>query len=103
MTEVTEKPTGDTCHRIEGDLTCDEVPAVWARHRSWKESGMPGVIDLSGVGLADSSGVALLLEWLAWARRQQRSLRFDNAPDSLRTIASLSQVDGLLGWKETEQ
>ena len=50
-----------------------------------------------------SSGVALLLEWLAWARRQQRSLRFDNAPDSLRTIASLSQVDGLLGWKETEQ
>lgn len=100
---MTEAATGSGSHRIEGDLTCDEVPAVWARHRSWKESGIPEIIDLSGVGLADSSGVALLLEWLAWARRQQRPLRFDNAPDSLRTIASLSQVDGLLGWEETEQ
>ncbi len=103
----TNDPTGDSTreqgHRIEGDLTSDEVPAVWARHRGWQESGLPEVIDLGGVGMADSSGVALLLEWLAWARRQQRTLRFENAPESLRTIASLSQVDGLLGWKETER
>ena len=100
---MTGTATNANLHRIEGDLTSDEVPAVWARHRSWRESGLPDVIDLSGVGHADSAGVALLLEWLAWARRQERSLRFDNAPDSLRTIASLSQVDGLLGWKETEE
>ena len=103
MSEMTGKTTDANRHRIEGDLTSDEVPAVWARHRSWRESGLPDVIDLSGVGHAESAGVALLLEWLTWARGQQRSLRFDNAPDSLRTIASLSQVDGLLGWKETDE
>lgn len=89
-------------HRIDGALTSDTVPSRWKKSRAWKDAGLPAVIDLSGVDQADSSGVALLLEWLAWASARGDSIQFENAPEGLRTIAALSQVDTLLGWKETE-
>lgn len=88
--------------RLEGRLTVDEVPAVYREHRDWKEQGPPGVIDLSGLQATDSSAVALLLEWLSWARARGSETRFADPPEGLRTIAGLSQVDTLLGWKKDE-
>jgi len=87
-------------HRLEGRLTVDEVPGVYRRHEDWKDSGVPSVIDLAGLEAADSSAVALLLEWKKWARQSGGEVRFDNPPEALRTIAGLSQVDQLLGWKD---
>ncbi len=88
--------------RLEGRLTVDEVPEVYRRHLDWKEEELPRMIDLSGLEATDSSAVALLLEWLSWARARGKQIRFDNPPDALRTIAGLSQVDKLLGWKKDE-
>lgn len=88
--------------RLEGRLTVDEVPAVYRRHRDWKDQGPPGVFDLSGLEATDSSAVALLLEWQNWARARGKGIRFDNPPEALRTIAGLSQVDKLLGWKKDQ-
>lgn len=88
--------------RLEGRLTVNEVPAVYHQHRGWKKDGPPGVIDLSGLQATDSSAVALLLEWLSWARARGSEIRFADPPEGLRTIAGLSQVDTLLGWKRDE-
>jgi ABC-type transporter Mla MlaB component len=88
--------------RLEGRLTVDEVPEVYRRHLDWKDDGLPQTIDLSGLEATDSSAVALLLEWLSWARAHDKEIQFDNPPDGLRTIAGLSQVDELLGWKKDE-
>ena len=54
------------------------------------------VIDCSGVTRADSAGLAVLLDWLSWARRKSRSLKLENLPASLVAIAKISEVDGLL-------
>ena len=54
------------------------------------------VIDCAGVGRADSAGLAVLLDWLAWARRKARPLKLENLPHSLVAIARISEVDGLL-------
>lgn len=86
--------------RLEGRLTVDEVPTVYSEHQDWEEEGPPGVIDLSGLEATDSSAVALLLEWLSWARARDSEIRFYDPPEALRTIAGLSQVDKLLGWKD---
>ena len=88
--------------RLEGRLTVDEVPEVYRRHLDWKEEELPRMIDLSGLEATDSSAVALLLEWLSWAHARGKQISFDNPPDALRTIAGLSQVDELLGWKKDE-
>ena len=54
------------------------------------------VIDCSGVTRADSAGLAVLLDWLAWGRRKSRALQLENLPPSLVAIARISEVDGLL-------
>lgn len=54
------------------------------------------VIDCKGVARADSAGLAVLLDWLAWGRRKSRTVKFENLPDSLVAIARISEVDGLL-------
>lgn len=54
------------------------------------------VVDCSGVGRADSAGLAVLLDWLAWSRRRSRPLALENLPASLVAIARISEVDELL-------
>ena len=85
--------------RLSGDLTVDEVPAVYRQSREWLNKGLPASIDLSGLKATDSSAIALLLEWAEWARRQGRGIEFLEPPEGLRTIAGLSQVGPLLGWE----
>ena len=59
-------------------------------------SGQTLVVDCKGVTRADSAGLAVLLDWLAWGRRKSRSLTLENLPDSLVAIARISEVDALL-------
>ena len=54
------------------------------------------VIDCSGVTRADSAGLAVLLDWLAWGRRKSRAVTLENLPASLVAIARISEIDGLL-------
>ena len=54
------------------------------------------MVDLGGVTEMDSALLALLLAWLRDAHSRDRPLEFVNPPESLRTIARLYGVDGLL-------
>jgi phospholipid transport system transporter-binding protein len=54
------------------------------------------VIDCAGVTRADSAGLAVLLDWLAWGRRKSRGIKLENLPASLLAIARISEVDELL-------
>ena len=53
-------------------------------------------IDCGGVTRADSAGLAVLLDWLAWGRRKSRVVTLENLPAALVAIARISEVDGLL-------
>jgi len=53
-------------------------------------------VDCSGITASDSAGLTVLLDWLAMAKRDGRSLRFVNLPKSLIAIAKISEVDELL-------
>ncbi|MEY6432802.1 STAS domain-containing protein [Thioalkalicoccus limnaeus] len=86
--------------RVEGDLDfVSVVPLVKLPDWLFTETKDP-VIDLAGVEHANSAGVALLLEWMADARRDGRRLRFVNLPDSLRRLAALSHLEALLGIED---
>lgn len=56
----------------------------------------PVEVDLGGVTHADSAGVALLVEWVAAARRAGRELRFSAVPGQVRAIARLGGVEDFL-------
>lgn len=52
-------------------------------------------IDLAGVQESDSSGLALLLEWLRLARGAGQQVRFANLPEQLLALARISEVEPL--------
>jgi phospholipid transport system transporter-binding protein len=54
------------------------------------------VVDCSGVTRGDSAGLAVLLDWLAWGRRNSRGVTLEHLPATLLAIARISEVDGLL-------
>lgn len=93
------KADADGCLRLSGRLGSAEVSALYRDSLAWRQGGLPELVDLAEVKAADSSALALLLEWRTWAEQAGRPIRFVNVPRSLCVMASLSQIEGLLGWR----
>ncbi|MFK7893705.1 MAG: lipid asymmetry maintenance protein MlaB [Granulosicoccus sp.] len=53
-------------------------------------------IDLSGISKTNSAGLALMIEWLAQARKSGHVVTFSHIPDSLRQLAVVCEVDRLI-------
>ena len=81
--------------RVVGSLEFATVARLLPLGTAAIEGGHAAVIDLAGVTDSDSSGLALLIEWLSVATQGQRPLRYENMPAQLRQLAALSEVEGL--------
>jgi phospholipid transport system transporter-binding protein len=81
--------------RVVGSLEFATVAKLLPLGTAAIEGARAAVIDLAGVTDSDSSGLALLIEWLSVAKAAQRSLRYENMPAQLRQLAGLSEVEGL--------
>jgi len=86
--------------RVSGALDFNTVSALLPLGVDAIASGQVAVIDLEHVVASDSSGLALLIEWLSAAKQSNRTLRYENVPSQLRQLARLSEVEELLiaGW-----
>jgi phospholipid transport system transporter-binding protein len=82
--------------RVSGSLHFTTVSALLPLGVDAIDSGKAAVIDLAGVTGSDSSGLALLIEWLSVAKSAGRALRYDNIPSQLHQLARLSEVEELL-------
>jgi phospholipid transport system transporter-binding protein len=84
--------------RLRGALTFATAAQVWARGQRELAacSGEPIEIDCSGIEVADSAALAVLVEWLAWGHRHGRSLQLQGLPQTLLDIARISEVDDLI-------
>jgi phospholipid transport system transporter-binding protein len=82
--------------RVSGTLGFTTVTPLLAAGSVAIEQGHAAVIDLAAVTGSDSSGLALLIEWLSVARGAGRVLRYENIPPQLHQLARLSDVDALL-------
>ena len=82
--------------RVNGVLHFTTVTALLRSGSEAIANGRAAVIDLAGVKDSDSSGLALLIEWLSIARAEHKSLRYENIPVQLHQLARLSDVEELL-------
>ena len=82
--------------RVNGVLHFTTVTALLRSGSEAIANGHVAVIDLSGVKDSDSSGLALLIEWLSIAKAEHKSLRYENIPTQLHQLARLSEVEELL-------
>lgn len=53
-------------------------------------------VDLSGIDVIDSAGLAVLINLLRDCKRHNITVRFERVPDKLRHLAALSNADELL-------
>jgi phospholipid transport system transporter-binding protein len=95
VTAAFEMQEGDRS-RVVGVMHFTTVTALLHLGTAAIDSGRAAVIDLSGVNDSDSSGLALLIEWLSIARAGRHGLRYENIPAQVRQLARLSDVEELL-------
>ena len=79
-----------------GSLNFDSVALLWEEAQARFRRDRPERIDLGDVERSDSSGVALLVEWLSQARAQGRELRFENIPLQMQAIIRVADLEELL-------
>ena len=96
MTEFEFKDEGEGRFCISGKFEFETVAAAYFQSMKMFSPHSQLELDLSGVTDADSAGLALLLEWVHWAKQSAREIRFKNIPDQIQTIANISEVDGIL-------
>jgi phospholipid transport system transporter-binding protein len=91
------RDSGGGRFRLEGEVTLSTVTGLRsAGLRAFARAAGDIEVDLSGVGRADSGALALLVDWLAWARAAHRALKFAALPAALLALARLSDVEDLL-------
>jgi phospholipid transport system transporter-binding protein len=82
--------------RLTGHLGFDSAAHALAQSRTLFGSHKRIELDLSGVTSTDSAGLALLVEWTGWARREKRKLTLSHVPKQALALAKISEVDELL-------
>jgi phospholipid transport system transporter-binding protein len=82
--------------RVIGSLLFTTVIALLPVGVEAIAGGHATVVDLKGVVASDSSGLALLIEWLSAAKNANRTLRYENVPVQVQQLARLSEVEELL-------
>ena len=87
---------GDGKFALKGEMTFATAERILRASEEPFEAHTRIEVDLSGVTMSDSAGLALLLEWITWANHTVREIRFKAMPDRILAIAKTTEVDHLL-------
>jgi phospholipid transport system transporter-binding protein len=90
------KDLGEGRFAVTGDMSFETADRILKASESQFAAHASIRVDLSGVGKADSAGLALLLEWKAQASRREASISYSDIPESMIAIARTSEVSDLL-------
>lgn len=96
------EPLGEGRFVVTGVLDATTVGAVLKRSALLLGDYPTLQIDLAGVTQSDSSGLALLLEWLRLARLKRQQISFQNIPHQIDALARISEVEELFHGNGTK-
>jgi phospholipid transport system transporter-binding protein len=84
--------------RVSGAITYANAGRALLQTPQAPGGGATLNIDLAALEGSDSATLAVLIAWSAQARRRGATLRYLRAPQGLRNLARLCDVDALLGF-----
>ena len=96
MAAVELASLGEGRFALRGPLTFETAASALEQSRRTFAAYDRLTVDLAEVSKADSAALALLLEWVNWARHYVREIRFEHIPEQIRAIARISEVEELL-------
>lgn len=86
----------DGCFVLSGHINFQTVPMIWRQGMKMFKDAPSLVLDLQGIERSDSAGLALLVEWMRFARNRNRPISFMNMPSQMLAIARASSLDNIL-------
>jgi len=90
--------------KIEGAMTHETIVTLLQEGKKRIDQASRGLaIDLSRAGTCDSSGVALCIELLRYARAQDKHVLFCNPPHRMLDMIRVSGVDSILPFKNFQE
>ena len=81
---------------ISGDLCFSNVMSIYDQSLVHFNHFAKLEFDLSQVKSSDSSGLALLLEWLKYAKQNSKPIRFNHMPVKMLSLAKAAGLDKIL-------
>lgn len=93
MSKVDIRNQGSGIIAVAGDLTFSGIAKDTIKSFAFLKSANPITLDMNGVANTDSAGLALIIEWIKYARHHQIELKFQNIPEQLLTLAKLSGLE----------
>ncbi|MEE4377326.1 MAG: STAS domain-containing protein [Candidatus Competibacteraceae bacterium] len=87
---------GDNHFAVQGELNFASVVGLWQESERLFPNHSNLTIDLTGISRSDSSGVALLVEWLRLAKQRQQSVQFSHIPTQMQAIIQVADLTKLL-------
>ncbi len=85
---------------LTGPMNRHTVTGLWTKHRPIFHKGQPLIIDMKDVSAVDSTGIALMIEWLALADKNQLALTFAHIPDTAMTLIDVSGLQDIIPTQE---
>ena len=96
MSDYALEDRGEGRFALSGEMSFDTAERILKASEEPFEEHTQLEIDLSGVTMSDSAGLALLLEWVTWANHTVREIRFTGMPERVLAIAKTTEVERLL-------
>ena len=96
MNDYVFESMGEGNFAITGSMTFGTVTRILEESKQQFDEHPVITIDLAGVTEGDSAGLALLLEWVNWAKYYVHEIRYKNIPAQIQSIAEISEVDQML-------
>ena len=86
----------DGCFILSGTLSFKTVPVIWKHGLDLFNEAPSLLLDLSAIKRSDSAGVALLIEWMRFARSHNKPISYINMPTQMLAIVRASGLDAIL-------
>ena len=81
---------------ISGDMSFETAERILRASQRTFEQHENVRVDMSAVDKADSAGLALLLEWMSWAKQGVAKIDFVAIPASILAIAHTAELKDLV-------
>jgi phospholipid transport system transporter-binding protein len=78
---------------VSGELNFETVAVLWKQSLPLLVKYPHINIDLSQITSSNSAGLALLLEWLKYGKRENKVITFSGIPQQLQSLAAIAGVD----------
>jgi phospholipid transport system transporter-binding protein len=84
---------------VTGDLNFSNVMSVYQKSLLDADKCSELIFDFSQLNSSDSSGLALIIEWIKLSKQKNKPIKFTHLSQDIMSIAKAAGLDGMFNGK----